>query len=260
MVRAGKNDLIARVIARSRNRSWARRPDTRILVTLLLVTAGLVAFATVASEVMEGHPLTLDRWLLLQLRQVADPGMSIGPHWLGHMMLDLTALGGGTVLTLVTILMSGYLVARRKLALAVFVAAAIASGGVLTALLKFAFARARPDIVPHLVEVSSASFPSGHAMNSAMVYLTGAALLASAERDWRVRGFLVTAALVLTLAIGFSRVFLGVHFPTDVLGGWAIGIAWAVAASWVAAILQRRHKIEGAEAEGDEGTTTSTAP
>ncbi|WP_315760848.1 phosphatase PAP2 family protein [Sphingomonas sp. Y38-1Y] len=233
---------------------WARRSDTRILVTLLIVTVALASFAYIASEVVEGHPLAIDRWLLLQLRSVADPGLSIGPRWFAQAMIDFTALGGGTVLTLVTTLVTGYLMARRKIALAAFVASSIVAGSLLTALLKIAFARARPDIVPHLVEVSSASFPSGHAMNSAMVYLTGAALLASAEPSRRVRVFLIGAALVLTLLIGFSRIFLGVHFPTDVVAGWAIGIAWAVASSWVAAILQRRHAIEGVE-----GTTTSTA-
>lgn len=236
------------------NRNWARRPDTRILLSGLIVFSALAAFAYVASEVLEGYPLAIDRWLLLRLRLVADPGVSVGPRWLVQAMVDLTALGGGTVLTLVAVFVTLYLAARRKVALAVFVLSSIAAGGVLTAVLKTLFARARPDIVPHLVEVSSASFPSGHAMNSAMVYLTGAALLASAEPSRRVRIFLVSAALALTLAIGFSRVFLGVHFPTDVLGGWAIGIAWAVAASWVAAILQRRQAIEG-----EEGTTTSTA-
>lgn len=236
------------------NRNWARRPDTRILLSGLIVFSALAAFAYVASEVLEGYPLAIDRWLLLRLRLVADPGVSVGPRWLVQVMVDLTALGGGTVLTLVAVFVTLYLAARRKVALAAFVLSSIAAGGVLTAVLKTLFARARPDIVPHLVEVSSASFPSGHAMNSAMVYLTGAALLASAEPSRRVRIFLVSAALALTLAIGFSRVFLGVHFPTDVLGGWAIGIAWAVAASWVAAILQRRQAIEGGE-----GTTTSTA-
>ncbi|MEZ0496415.1 phosphatase PAP2 family protein [Sphingomonas sp. IW22] len=242
------------MIAAGIDGTWARRLDTRILVTLLIVVVALAGFAYVASEVVEGNPLAIDRWLLLQLRSVADPGTSIGPRWFSRAMLDFTALGGGTVLTLVTVFVSGYLVARRKLALAIFVASSIALGSLLNALLKIAFARARPDIVPHLVEVSSASFPSGHAMNSAMVYLTGAALLASAEPSRRVRTFLITAALVLTLLIGFSRIFLGVHFPTDVLAGWSVGIAWAVAASWVAAILQRRHTIEGAE-----GTTTSIA-
>ena len=236
------------------NRNWARRPDTRILLSGLIVFSALAAFAYVASEVLEGYPLAIDRWLLLRLRLVADPGVSVGPRWLVQVMVDLTALGGGTVLTLVAVFVTLYLAARRKVALAVFVLSSIAAGGVLTAVHKTLIARARPDIVPHLVEVSSASFPSGHAMNSAMVYLTGAALLASAEPSRRVRIFLVSAALALTLAIGFSRVFLGVHFPTDVLGGWAIGIAWAVAASWVAAILQRRQAIEGGE-----GTTTSTA-
>jgi undecaprenyl-diphosphatase len=242
------------LIADGTDGTWARRRDTRLLIALLIATVAVASFAYVASLVASGNPLAIDRWLLVHLRSVADTGRSIGPRWFSQAMVDLTALGGGTVLTLVTALVAGYLAARRKLALAIFVASAIAAGGLLTALLKIAFARARPDIVPHLVEVSSASFPSGHAMNSAMVYLTGAALLASAEPSRRVRAFLIGAALLLTLLIGVSRVFLGVHFPTDVLAGWSVGIAWAVAASWVAAILQRRHAIEGGE-----GTTTSIA-
>lgn len=236
------------MIVSGTNRRWARRPDTRVLVTLLIATVAIVGFAWLGSEVARGNPLAIDRWLLLRLRSVSDPALSIGPRWLSQAMVDLTALGGGTVLTLVTLLVAGYLAARRKLALAIFVASSIGAGALLTALLKTLFARARPDIVPHLVEVGSASFPSGHAMNSATVYLTGAALLASAEPSRRVRIFLMAAALMLTLLIGASRVFLGVHFPTDVLAGWSVGIAWAVLASWVAARLQRRHAIEGGEA------------
>jgi undecaprenyl-diphosphatase len=212
----------------------------------------LVTFLNLASEVMEGDTLALDRRLLLALRQPADPSIPLGPSWLQDAMVDITALGGGTVLTLVTLLAAGYLLARRKRALALFLAAAIGAGGLFNTLLKDSFVRARPDVVPHLVEVSSASFPSGHAMNSAMVFLTLAALLASAERSWRVRIFLIASALLLTLLVGFSRAWLGVHWPTDILAGWTVGAAWAVACSLAARSLQRRRAVEGPELEEGE--------
>jgi undecaprenyl-diphosphatase len=220
-----------------------------MLLVFLILAPALVAFGHIASEVVEGDTLALDRWLLLHLRQADDPSLPIGPEWLLVAMVDFTALGGGPVLTMVTIFAAGYLVARRKIALAVFVASAITAGAILNMLLKFGFVRDRPDAVPHLVEVSSASFPSGHAMNAAMVYLTLAALVVSAERSWRVRMLLMAAAIVLTLIVGFSRMYLGVHWPTDVVAGWSVGAAWAVACALVAQILQRRRSIEGAEEE-----------
>jgi undecaprenyl-diphosphatase len=155
-------------------------------------------------------------------------------------MIDFTALGGGPVLTLVSLLAAGYLVARREVALAAFLTSAVAAGGALNTYLKAVFVRDRPDVVPHLVEVSSASFPSGHAMNSAMVYLTLAALLISAERSRRVRAFLMAAAVLLTLLVGFSRMYLGVHWPSDVLAGWAVGAAWATGCAIVAGVFRRR--------------------
>lgn len=219
--------------------AWIRRIDSRMLLAFLVVAPCLIAFLKLASEVAEGDTLALDRWLLEQLRTPGQPGVPVGPKWLHRAFVDFTALGGGAVLTLITTLAAGYLFARRKALLALFLASAIAAGGILNSLLKFGFVRERPDVVPHLVEVSSASFPSAHAMNSAMVYLTLAALLCSAERSWRVRTFLMSAAIMLTLIIGSSRVYLGVHWPSDVLAGWSVGAAWAVGCSLFARALRQ---------------------
>jgi undecaprenyl-diphosphatase len=169
-------------------------------------------------------------------------------------MIDFTALGGGPVLTLVSLLAAGYLVARRKAALAAFLISSVAAGGAFNSFLKAVFVRDRPDVVPHLVDVSSASFPSGHAMNSAMVYLTLAALLITAERSRRVRAFLMAAAVLLTLLVGLSRVYLGVHWPTDVLAGWAVGAAWAIGCAILAGVLRRRSAPDSAVRQ----STTST--
>ena len=230
---------------------WLRRIDSRILLLFLVLVPALLAFGKLASEMAEGDTLAFDRWLLVHLRTQADPSVPVGPGWLHEAMVDFTALGGGAVLTLITLLAAGYLLARRKAALALFLTVAIAAGGILNTLLKHGFVRERPDVVPHLVEVSSASFPSGHAMNSAMVYLTLAALLARAERSWRVRLFLMAGAIVVTLLVGFSRAYLGVHWPTDVMAGWSVGAAWACLASLVALQFQRARTIEGPDTEAD---------
>lgn len=233
---------------------WLRRIDSRILLVFLVLIPALVAFGKLASEMMEGDTLAFDRWLLVHLRTPGDPAVPIGPGWLHEAMVDFTALGGGAVLTLVTMLAAGYLLARRKRAMALYLSLAIGAGAILNMLLKYGFVRERPDVVPHLVEVSSASFPSGHSMNSAMVYLTLAALLARAERSWRVRIFLMAAAILVTLLVGFSRSYLGVHWPTDVMAGWTVGAAWATLCSLGALQLQRRRKIEGPRpvVEGEE--------
>lgn len=229
---------------------WLRRIDSRILLVFLVLVPALFVFGKLASEMVEGDTLAFDRWLLIHLRTAADPSIPIGPGWLHEAMVDFTALGGGAVLTLITFLAAGYLLARRKTALALFLALAIAGGAILNTLLKYGFVRERPDIVPHLVDVNSASFPSGHAMNSAMVYLTLAALLARAERSWRVRVFLMSGAILVTLLVGFSRAYLGVHWPTDVMAGWSVGAAWACLASLVARQLQRARTIKGPKSAG----------
>ncbi|RPF70522.1 phosphatase PAP2 family protein [Aurantiacibacter spongiae] len=220
------------------------RTDSRILVAFLLFAAALLGLIMLASEVAEGDTFALDKAIVVGLRQASDPAVPIGPHWLEPAMVSFTALGGAPVLTLVTIFAAGFLLAQRKFAHSVFVAATIAGGAFLSTVIKSLFDRARPEIVPHLVDVSSASFPSGHSMNSAIVYLTLAVLVARGQEQRRLQVYLIGAAVMLVLLIGCTRVYLGVHWPSDVLAGWFVGACFAAAASLLAKRLQARHKIE----------------
>jgi undecaprenyl-diphosphatase len=133
----------------------------------------------------------------------------------------------------------------RKAHAALFVVAAVGGGMLLSTLLKMGFDRPRPDLVPHGALVYTASFPSGHATLSAVVYLTLGALLARVQPRFVLKFYLLGLAIVLTVTVGVSRVYLGVHWPTDVLAGWALGAAWALFC-WAAALwLQRRGQVEG---------------
>ena len=218
--------------------------DSKVLLTFVGTAASLLAIFWLGSEVLEGDVFALDKAILRGLRTAGDAGVPIGPHWLRSTAIDITALGGVTVLTLITILVVGFLLAIRKQSMALYVAAAVASGALVSSVLKSIFVRPRPELVPHLVEVSSTSFPSGHAMNSAMVYLTLAALLARSQQQRSVRVYLIGIAMLLTLLVGITRVYLGVHWPSDVLAGWCVGAVWAVICSGVGKLLQRKRKIE----------------
>jgi len=188
--------------------------------------------------------MTMDRAILLWLRVPGRPDEPIGPHWLLKAMTEITALGGGTILTLITVLVATYLVAARRPATAAFVVGAIAGGAILSAFLKDVFERPRPELVVHLVNASSASFPSGHAMNSAVTYLTLGTLLAETEDSQAVRIYLIGTAILLSLVVGFSRIYLGVHWPTDVVAGWCVGSVWALSCSLLADYFQQRRTLE----------------
>lgn len=217
-----------------------------LLPLLALLAAGAVAAAIIelASEVQEGDTHAIDRAVLLALRRTGDPHEPIGPVWLQEAMLDITALGGASILTLTTVVVAGYLFAARRRATACYLIGAVVGGALLTSLLKIGFDRTRPEIVTHLVQVQTASFPSGHATNSAVVFLTIGVLLARAEASWRLKLYLMATATSITLIVGCSRVYLGVHWPSDVLAGWCVGAAWALLCWSYATWLQRRHAIE----------------
>ena len=225
------------------------RDDSRILVTFLAFAIVAFGLILLGSEVAEGDTFALDKAILVGLRHRNDLASPIGPAWLLRGLEDFTALGSAAVLTLITVLATGYLLAIRKRSHALFVAVSIAGGAILSGLIKAAFVRPRPEIVPHLVHVTSPSFPSGHSMNSAIVYLTLAVLLARSERDHRVQAYLIGIALLLTLLVGFTRVYLGVHWPSDVLAGWSVGAMWAAGSSLLAREFQRRGHIERADEE-----------
>ncbi len=185
-----------------------------------------------------GSTARVDAAILRAIRDATGGDTASG--WLRATMLDLTALGDTATLTLLAILVAGYLLVARRAALAGAVVASIAGGATFVTLLKLLFARARPDIVTHLSQVSTASFPSGHAANSAVAYLTLGVLLARSQRNHAVRIYLIGAAIALTLAIGMSRVYLGVHWPSDVLGGWIVGGTWAALTGLVVRRLQHQ--------------------
>jgi undecaprenyl-diphosphatase len=207
------------------------------LMMVAVLAGGLFMFFQLTGEVMEGDTHAFDEQILLALRNTTDLGTPVGPYWLGQAMGDITALGGMTVLGLMSIMATIYLFLSRQRAIAVFTFLSIGGGWLMSSLLKLGVARPRPDIVPHLVDVHSLSFPSGHAMLSAATYLTLGALLSRAQPYRSTRIFLIGSALFLTFIIGLSRVYLGVHYPTDVLGGWCAGATWALGC-W---LLARRY-------------------
>ena len=208
-----------------------------------------LVFVWIGTEVGAGETRAFDSAILLALRQPGDLARPIGPHSLQLAMLDLTALGGGTVLAWVALLVIGSLLVQRKRAHALFIAIAVGSGGVLSAALKTGFARPRPALVAHLIAVTSSSFRSGHAMNSAIVYLTLGVVLARAVPDRRFKAYVLWVGVLLTLIVGTSRVYLGVHWPTAVIAGWAIGSAWA-GLGWLVAERLRAGRSDWTQTAG----------
>lgn len=229
---------------------------------LLLVLPGLAAaalwgFVALVDEMLEGEISNLDGRLLLALRHPQDASDPLGPHWFEEMMRDITAFGGTGPLAFITLAGILYLLLRKRRRTALFLFVAIAGGQLLSSALKFGFDRPRPDLVPHGMTVYTASFPSGHAMMTAIVYLTLAALLARSESRRRLKAFPLLLAACVTLLVGISRVYLGVHWPSDVLGGWMIGSAWAAACWTLAVLLQRRGELEGEAPPAADRTTFS---
>lgn len=211
------------------------RFETRTLATLIAVAAAVWAFVSIAGEVGEQETLPTDRRLLLLLRTPGNPADPIGPHWLEEAMRDITALGGFTVLTLVVIVATAVLLFYRKQRQALVFAGTVILAELSSDLLKLVYSRPRPDLVPHGSYVYSHSFPSGHSTLAAATYLTLASVLSSLEPHRHAKAFLFAIAALLVTSIGFSRVYLGVHWPTDVLAGWSLGAAWALAARLVLA-------------------------
>lgn len=219
-------------------------------VAVFAIALGVFVFMKVESEIREGDVAALDRAVLLSLRNPADRSDPLGPRWLEEMGRDFTALGGTGLLTLVTLMGVGYLFLGRKPRSALYVASSIISATVLELVLKELFARPRPALVPHLSHVISPSFPSGHSMLAAAVYLTLGALLARVEKRLIVKAYVLAWALLLAVLVGVSRVYLGVHWPTDVLAGWAAGAAWAALSWLLARALQRCGTLESTLHDG----------
>ncbi len=218
-----------------------------MFVGLLFVVAGTWGFIELADEVVEGATGDFDRWAVLRLRSPENTTIPIGPAWIAEVGRDLTGLGGIAVLTMVIVGTAGFLAIHRAYRTMLVLIVSTTSGILVSLLLKQAFDRPRPDFVPHLSQVYTSSFPSGHSMMSAIVYLTLAAIVAPVLKHFWLRFYVVGCAAMLTGLIGVSRVYMGVHYPTDVLAGWTAGLVWAIACWLIARTIPVR-KVDAVQA------------
>jgi undecaprenyl-diphosphatase len=230
---------------------WLRVPEVSVLVAVMAISFAIWGFAELTEEVVEGDTSSFDESLLLALRTETDHTDPLGPGWMEEMGRDFTALGGIGVLTVTTVGVIGYLLLEGKRRLALVVVFASLGSLALSSGLKHSIDRPRPDLVPHGSIVYTQSFPSGHSMQSAATYLTLSALLSGVQRRRANKVYLISIAVFVTLLVGVSRVYLGVHWPTDVLAGWTAGAAWALACWLLARWLLHHGQTESEEEVAD---------
>ncbi len=226
------------------------RREFGALLALLAVSAGLWAFVQFAGRVMDGSMRDLDKSLLLAMREPGDSSDPVGPGWVETMARDITALGGIAILTRVTIASAIFLALQRKTGAMRLLLFAVIGGWGLMVLLKRGFDRPRPDLVAHDAVTLAGSFPSGHAMMAAVTWLTLAVLIGRVESGRWIKAYLLGVAAAVTFAVGVSRVYLGMHWPSDVIAGWALGFMWATLCWLLARWLQGRGKVEPEPVEG----------
>lgn len=214
-------------------RSGAPRLETVFLIAVSIAAAGLMAFLGLAGEVREGETTAIDTRLLLMLRRAGDLGIPIGPRWLQESARDVTALGGFTVLTCLSALAVALLLMHGRRAQALVFGGTVVLAQIASEATKTLVGRARPDLVPHHDLVYSSSFPSGHSMMTPVVYLTLAAIVAAGEARVGIKLLLLSCAVLLVFGVGASRVYLGVHWPSDVLAGWILGAAFAACSTFL---------------------------
>ncbi len=208
------------------------------IVALLIIIGGTWAFIHLTEEVREGDTRRFDT--SIEYFVARHPG----PPWLEEVGRDLTALGGVAVLSLVVTAVVGYLILRRFYGAMWLVIIATSGALLIGMVLKATVNRERPTIIEHRSAVYTKSFPSGHSMLSATVYLTLGSLLARLSKDRVIKFYFLAVALLLTGLVGVSRVYMGVHWPTDVLGGWTAGLVWASLCWAITHYLQERGTVE----------------
>ena len=223
---------------------YVGRREIGTLATVLLFAALTLTFGIVANEMSAGKTRAFDNAIVMALRSGSNPSDPLGPIWFESAVRDITSLGSNAVLIILTLGTVGFLALSGARGAALHVLVSVGTGAILIQVLKELFGRVRPDVVPHAVSELTRSFPSGHATLAAVTYLTLGALVARVQTKPALKTYVLFVAILLTLLVGLSRIYLGVHWPTDVLAGWCLGSAWAIACWLVAVQLQRKGQIE----------------
>lgn len=235
-----------RLAGTSTTPSWLRlikRIDFQLLLSLLIILLLVLLFRQIANWIDAGATDRIDTELLRLCRDDTPEMNPRGsPRFVGAVR-DFTALGSGTILTLLVIIVSLFYFLQRRWRTGLFLLVTSTLGWGLMEWIKDVYARPRPTVVSHLVAESSYSFPSGHAKMSAVVYLTLGAILAQRSRRRSVKVFWLSLAILLTLCIGCTRVYLGVHHPSDVLAGWIAGTSWALFVFLIARLWRDRYQL-----------------
>jgi undecaprenyl-diphosphatase len=223
--------------------TWLGGHELAVMVGVTLVIAGVWLVIVLAGGVVDGRTSEIDMAILMALREGGDPNNPLGPPWVEEMMRDFTALGGTGLLTLIVGAIALYYVIQGRNREMLVLITAVAGAYLLSYVLKGLFDRPRPEFIPPSEYLYTASFPSGHALLAASTYLTLAGILAQLLPRRRLKAYVLILALFVVLLVGFSRLYLGVHWPSDVLAGWLIGSVWAIA--WWLAVrwLRRRGRL-----------------
>jgi undecaprenyl-diphosphatase len=219
-----------------------QKRQPRVPRAIFVAAALLLVFAAIAWAVSEGRTTALDREVILGLRNLAG---SSGPAWLDETVRNITSLGSVIVVCLLAGTFIGYLALCGERGSAILLLVSVLGGIALNELLKMIFDRPRPDLALPSVRVFSSSFPSGHAVLSCVAYLTIGTLIAHRATAARIGVYVMSVAVFLVLLIGTTRVYLGVHYPSDVLAGWCIGTFWVLACWQVAEFIEHRQSQNG---------------
>ncbi len=219
-----------------------------IYTNYVYLFSSVIAFIIIAILVSKQVTNYLDYTVLLSLRNSADASIPLGPRWLLGFFKDVTSLGSVVVVVIISVLTAAYLIVKKKYLLLRIYLLIVLGGGLSDLLFKEIFARQRPTIVPHLVDAENFSFPSGHAAMSVVIYVSLALIMTYSQINMKLKLYIISAACFLALLVGFSRIYLGVHYPTDVLAGWLLGMFW-VLLGW---LLIQPNEMERFQSTNDE--------
>lgn len=225
--------------------SWLRSTATSgQLIALFVVVSLFWGFFQLSDAVVDGDTHRFDTYVMVMLRNPDDLSDPLGPPWVQVVGRDVTALGGVGVLTFLVVAVAGLLRLTGQRRLTWLLLISVSTGVALSQFLKSGFDRPRPDLVSHEAVIYTASFPSGHSLMAAVVYLTLGVFLARTLENRAAKGYVISLAIFVVLAVGLSRIYLGVHWPTDVVAGWIVGSGWALMCGVLANRLDKRGRIE----------------